>query len=79
MNLVLYDKLKFSWKRKIAQIVLEHTIHEKMSSFIRTPVGFTSPNKTTYTDKQSESVPIINANDERVKQGIPQSFSVTTV
>ena len=33
-------------------------------SFDQTPVGLTSPNKTTYNDKQTESAPITNVNDE---------------
>ena len=61
MNPVLYEEMTFSWKRKIGKIVLEHTIHEKtVLNFDHTQVWFTSPNKTTYTDKRSESVPITN-------------------
>ena len=52
--------------KKIAQIVLEHNIHEKMIlNFDQAPAGFTSPNKTTYSDKGSESVPSTNVDDKR--------------
>ena len=46
---------------KIAQIVLEYNTHENMIlNFDQAPVGFTSPNKTTSSDKGSESVPFTN-------------------
>ena len=64
-NRALYEELTFSSKEKIVQIVLEHNIPEKMIlNFYQTPFGFTSPNKTTYTDKESESVPITNEDDK---------------
>ena len=34
-------------------------------NFDQRPVGFTFPNKTTYTDKGSESVRIANVHDKR--------------
>ena len=72
----LYEELTFSWKEKIAQIVLEHNIPEKMIlNFYQTPVGFTSPNKTTYADKESESVPITNVDDKDTPFLSGQKFS----
>ena len=61
MNPVLFVELAFSWKRNIAKIVIEYYIHKKMLlSFENTPVGLTFLNKTTWTNNESESVPIIN-------------------
>ena len=65
MHPTLYEELTFSWKRKIVQIFLEHTIHEEMIlNFDQSPVGFSSTNKTSYTDKGSESVLITNVDDK---------------
>ena len=51
MNPALYEELTFSRKRKIAQTVLDHNIHNDMIlNFDQTPLGFTAPNKTTYTE-----------------------------
>ena len=61
MNPALYEELTFPWKRKRAEIIFEYNIHGKMVlNFDQTPVGFTSPHKTTHTDKGSESAPITN-------------------
>ena len=41
---VFMRNLHFLWKRKIAQIFLEHNIHEEMiSNFNHTPVAFNFP------------------------------------
>ena len=51
---------------KTAQILLGDNVHEKNDIKLdQAPVGFTSPNKTTYSDKGSESVPITIAEDKR--------------
>ena len=52
INPALYEELRFSWKRKIAQTVPDHNIHNDMILNIdQTPLGFTAPNKTTYTER----------------------------
>ena len=57
MSQALYPELTFSWKKKIAQIILEHDILEKIIlNFEQTAIACTSPNKITYTDVGSESV-----------------------
>ena len=66
MNPPLFEEMIFAWKRKIAQLVLEHTIYEKMIlNFEQNPVGFTSAIAATYTYDRSESVPITNVDDKR--------------
>ena len=51
MNSALYEELKFTWKRKIANP--------------QTPLGFTTPNKATFAEKGAKSVPIANVDDKR--------------
>lgn len=54
MNPTLYEERTFSWKIKMSQIIPGHNINEKMIlNFDQIPVGFTSPNLTTCTDKIS--------------------------
>ena len=66
MNPALYDELTFSWKRKIAQAIFEHKIHNDMIlNFDQTPLGFTAPNKATFTERGAKTVPIANADDKR--------------
>ena len=59
MNPALYEELTFSWKRKIANVLFEHSI------FDQTPLGFTAPNKATFTERGAHSVPIANVDDKR--------------
>ena len=50
MNPALYEELTFSWKRKIANVLFEHSIHDDMIlNFDQAPLGFTAPNKATFT------------------------------
>ena len=66
MNPALYDELVFNRKKKIAEKVFEHKIHnELILNFDKTPVGFTCPGKTTFTEKNAETVPIGNLDDKR--------------
>ena len=63
MSQALYPELTFSWKKKIAQIILEHDILEKIIlNFDQTAIACTSPNKITYIDVGSESVLITIVN-----------------
>ena len=53
-------------------MIPEDNIHEKIIlSFYQTPVGFTSPNKNTYTDKLSEFVLITNVDDTHLTRVFP--------
>ena len=66
MNPALYDKLAFTWKKKIAEKAFEHKIHNDLIlNFDQTPLGFTCPAKTTFTEKNAETVPTGNLNDKR--------------
>ena len=66
MNPALYEELTFSWKRKIANAIFEHKIQKEMIlNFNQTAVGFTTPNKSTFTGKRVHSVPIANVDDKR--------------
>ena len=65
MNPVLYEELTFSWKRKIANAIFEHKIQKEMIlNFDETALGFTAPNKSTFTGKGVHSVPIANVDDK---------------
>ena len=66
MNPALYDELAFTWKKKIAEKVFEYKIHNDLIlNFDQTPLGFTCPAKTTFTEKNPETVPIGNLDDKR--------------
>ena len=66
MNPALYEELTFTWKRKIANAVVEHSIlKELILNFDQTPLGFTAPNKSTFTHKGVHSVPVANVDDKR--------------
>ena len=66
MNPALYDELVFTWKKNIAEKVLEHKIHNDLIlNFDQTPLGFSCPAKTTFTEKNAETVPIRNLDDKR--------------
>ena len=66
MNPALYEELSFSWKRKIANTIFEHHIHNNMIlNFDQTTLGFTAPNKATFTERGAHSVPIANVDDKR--------------
>ena len=66
MNPALYDELCFTWKRNIAEIVLEHKIDKSLIlNFDQTPLGYTSPAKVTFTEFRASSVPIANLDDKR--------------
>ena len=66
MNPALYDVLAFTWKKKIAEKVFEHKIHNDLIlNFDQTPIGFTCPAITTFTEKNAEIVPIGNLDDKR--------------
>ena len=66
MNPVLYEELKFSWKRKIVNAIFEHKIQKEMIlNFDQTAFGFTAPKKSTFTGRGIHSVPIANVVDKR--------------
>ena len=70
MNPALYEELTFTWKRKIANAILEHSIHNEMIlNFDQTSLGFIAPNKATFADKGAQSVPIANFDDKRQARG----------
>ena len=66
MNPALYEELTFNWKRKIANAVFENRIHKEMVlNFDQTPLGYVAPNKATFTQEGSRTVPIANLDDKR--------------
>ena len=66
MNPSLYDKLAFTWKKKIAKKVFQHNIPKDLIlNFDQPPLGLTCPAKTTFTDRNSETVPIGNLDNKR--------------
>ena len=66
MNPAIYDELVFTWKKKIAEKVFKHKIHNDLIlNFDQTPLGFTCPAKITFTEKNAETVPIGNLDDKR--------------
>ena len=66
MNPALYDELACTWKKKITQKVSEHKIHNDLIlNFDQKPLGFTCPAKTTFREKNAETVPIGNLDDKR--------------
>ena len=66
MNPALYNELAFTWKKKIAEKVFKHKIHNDLIlNFDQTALGFTCPAKTTFTEKNAETVPIGNVDDKR--------------
>ena len=66
MNPAMYEELTFSWKRKIANAVFEHKIQKEMIlNFDQTALGFTAPNRSTFTGKGVHSVPSANVDDKR--------------
>ena len=77
MNPALYEELTFSYKRKIANAIFEHKIQKEMIlNFDQTALGFTAPNKSTFTGKGVHSVPIANVDHKRQ---ITASFCVNIV
>ena len=65
MNPTLYDELAFTWKKKIAEKIFKHKIHNDLIlNFDQTPLGFTCPVKTRVTEKNAETVPIGNLDDK---------------
>ena len=66
MNPALYEELTFSWKRKIPDAIFQHKIEKEMIlNSDQTDLGFTPPNKSTFTGKRVHSVPIANVDDKR--------------
>ena len=66
INPALYKELTFSRKRKIANAIFEHKIQiEMILNFDQTALGFTAPNKFTFTGKEFDSAPIANVDDKR--------------
>ena len=66
LNPALYEELKFSWKRKIPDAIFQHKIEKEMIlNSDQTDLGFTTPNKSTFTGKRVHSVPIANVDDKR--------------
>ena len=66
INPALYKKSTFSWKRKIASAIFEHKIQKEMIlNFDQTALGFTAPNRSTFTGKGVHSVPSANVDDKR--------------
>ena len=70
MNPSLHEELCFTWKKKIAELVFENKMHRSLIlNFDQTPLGFTSPSKVTFTEKNSQNVPIANIDDKRTITG----------
>ena len=66
MNSALYEELKFSWKRKIANAIFEQKTQKEMNlNFDQTALGFTAPNRSTFTGKEVHYVPSANVDDKR--------------
>ena len=66
MNPALYEELTFSQKRKIVDAIFEHKIQKEMIlNFDQIALGFTAPNKSTYTSKGIHSVAIPNVEEKR--------------
>ena len=75
MNPSLYEELCFTWKKKIDELVFENKMHRSLVlNFCQTPLGFTSPSKVTFTEKNSQNVPIANIDD---KHTITGTFTVS--
>ena len=66
MNPALYDKLAFTWKKEIADLVLRHDIPEELIfNLDQTPLGLTSASKVTFAKKKnSKKIPISNIDDK---------------
>ena len=61
MNPGLYDELAFTWEKKIAEKDFEHNVHNDLIlNFDQAPLRFTCPAKTTFTEKNAETVPVGN-------------------
>ena len=70
MNPSLYEELCFTWKKKIAELVFENKMYRSLIlNFDQTPLGFTSPSKVTFTEKNSQNVPVANIDDKRTITG----------
>ena len=66
MNPSHYDELVFTWKKKIAEKGFQHNVPKDLIlNFDQTLLWFTCPAKTTFTDRNSETVPIGNLDDKR--------------
>ena len=53
-------------EKKVAEKVFEHKIHNDLIlNSDQTPLGFTCPAKTTFMEKNAETVPIGNLDDKR--------------
>ena len=66
INPALYDGIAFTWKKKIAEKVFEHKIHDDLIlNFDQTALGLTCPAKTTFTEKNAETVPIADLDNTR--------------
>ena len=77
MKPALYEELTSSQKRKIANVIFEHKIQKEIIlNFDQIALGFTAPNKSTFTGKGAHSVPIANVDDKRQ---ITATFCVNTV
>ena len=59
MNPALYDELSFSWKKDIANLILQHNIpEERILNLDQTPPGFTSASKVTFAPMGAKKVPV---------------------
>ena len=65
MNPALFEEFIFSWKRKITNAIFEYKIQKEMIlNFNQTAPGFTALNKSTFTGKGVNSVPIANVDNK---------------
>ena len=65
MNPALFEEFIFSWKRKITNAIFEYKIQKEMIlNFNQTAPGFTALNKSTFTGKGVNSVPIANVGNK---------------
>ena len=77
MNPALCKELTFSRKRKIPNAIFEHKTQEEMILNIdQTALGFTAPNKSTFTGKGVHSAPMANVDH---KFQITATFCVNIV
>ena len=75
MNPALCDELALTWIKGIAEKVFEHKVPKDLIiNLDQTPLRFTSPSKAPFTEKGSETFPIVKLDD---KGQIIATFIVT--
>ena len=58
MNPALCDELALTWIKVIAEKVFEHKVPKDLIiKLYQTPLRFTTPSKTPFTERGSETVP----------------------